>query len=69
MGITVCGELDEEENFDPAIIFLILREAALPHMLRLSMERKIEKEQYVGMCEDSKIGISLIFTFRTGSSI
>ena len=30
------------------------------------MERKIEKEQYVGMCEDSKIGISLIFTLQNG---
>ena len=30
------------------------------------MERKIEKEQYVGMCEDSRIGISLIFTVQNG---
>ena len=30
------------------------------------VERKIEKEQYVGMCEDSKIGISLIFTLQNG---
>ena len=29
-------------------------------------ERKIEKEQYVGMCEDSKVGISLIFTVQNG---
>ena len=28
--------------------------------------RKIEKEQYLGMCEDSKIGISLIFTVQNG---
>ena len=30
------------------------------------MQRKIEKEQYVGLCEDSKIGISLIFTLQNG---
>ena len=30
------------------------------------VERKIDKEQYVGMCEDSKIGISLIFTLQNG---
>ena len=30
------------------------------------MLRKIEKDQYVGLCEDSKIGISLIFTLQNG---
>ena len=32
----------------------------------ITVERKIEKEQYVGLCEDAKVGISLIFTIQNG---
>ena len=66
MGITVCGELDEEDNFDPAYYFPYFEGSGVTTYADISVERKIEKEQYVGMCEDSKIGISLIFTLRNG---
>lgn len=66
MGITVCGEMDEEENFDPAYYFPYYEGSGITTYADISIERKIEKEQYVGMCEDSKIGISLIFTIHNG---
>lgn len=66
MGITVCGEMDEEENFDPAYYFPYYEGSGITTYADISIERKIEKEQYVGMCEDSKIGISLIFTIQNG---
>ena len=66
MGITVCGELDEEENFDAAYYFPYFEGSGITTYADVTIERKIEKEQYVGMCEDSKIGISLIFTLQNG---
>ena len=66
MGITVCGELDEEENFDRAYYFPYFEGSGITTYADIAIERKIEKEQYVGMCEDSKIGISLIFTLQNG---
>ena len=66
MGITVCGELDEDDNFDPAYYFPYFVGSGVTTYADVSVERKIEKEQYVGMCEDSKIGISLIFTLQNG---
>ncbi len=66
MGITVCGELDEEENFDRAYYFPYFAGSGITTYADIAIERKIEKEQYVGMCEDSKIGISLIFTIQNG---
>ena len=32
----------------------------------VSIEKRIEREQYVGICEDAKVGISLIFTMQNG---
>ena len=66
MGITVCGEMDEKENFDPVYYFPYYEGSGITTYAEIAIERKIEKEQYVGMCEDSKIGISLIFTIQNG---
>ena len=66
IGITMCGELDERENFDQAYYFPYFEGSGITTYAEIVVERKIEKEQYVGMCEDSKIGISLIFTLQNG---
>lgn len=66
IGISVCGELDQEENFLPDYYFPYFEGSGISTYAEIAVERKIEKEQYVGMCEDSKIGISLIFTLQNG---
>ncbi len=66
VGISLCGELDEEENFQPDYYFPYFEGSGISTYADIAIERKIEKEQYVGMCEDSKIGISLIFTLQNG---
>lgn len=66
IGISICGELDENEVFDPAYYFPYFSGSGVTTYADIAVERKIEKEQYVGMCEDSKIGISLIFTLQNG---
>lgn len=66
MGISMCGELDENDVFKAAYYFPYFQGSGISTYSELSVERKIEKEQYVGMCEDSRIGISLIFTLQNG---
>ena len=66
IGITICGEMDEQDRFDAAYYFPYFEGSGITTYADVAIERKIEKEQYVGLCEDSKIGISLIFTVQNG---
>ena len=66
IGVAICGELDGDDNFYPDYYFPYFEGSGISTYADIAIERKIEKEQYVGMCEDSKIGISLIFTLQNG---
>lgn len=66
MGITVCGEKDDANHFQRSYYFPYFAGSGVSTYADISVERKIEQEQYVGMCEDSKIGICLIFTIQNG---
>lgn len=66
MGITICGELDDDEQFEEAYYFPYFEGSGVTTYADISVERKIANEQYVGLCEDSKVGISLIFTLQNG---
>lgn len=66
MGIALCGELDETDQFDAAYYFPYFTGSGVTTYADIEVQRKIEKEQYVGLCENSKIGISLIFTVQNG---
>ena len=56
----------KEREFEQAYYFPYFEGSGITTFAEIVVERKIEKEQYVGMCEDSKIGISLIFTLQNG---
>ena len=66
IGISVCGELTEDEKFERAYYFPYFTGSGITTYADITVERKIEKEQYVGLCEDAKVGISLIFTIQNG---
>lgn len=66
IGVSLCGELNENDVFEPSYYFPYFEGSGISTYAEIAVERKIEKEQYVGMCEDSKIGISLIFTLQNG---
>mgnify|MGYP000444114980 CR=1 FL=1 len=44
----------------------IFREVVLQHMQMFPLKNESKREQYVGICEDAKVGISLIFTMQNG---
>lgn len=66
MGITICGELDDEEKFDADYYFPYFEGSGVTTYAEVVVEKRIEKEEYVGICEDSKVGISLIFHLQNG---
>lgn len=62
-GIGICqlGLLDSEENFEKEYYFPYFKGQGITSYSDIIVERRIEKEIYVGICEDVKVGVSLIF--------
>lgn len=61
MGIAVCGEFDAEEKFSYDYFYPYLRGTGVTSCEDVSVERHAEKESYAGVCDDIKVGVSLIF--------
>lgn len=61
MGIAVYGEYDEEERFSFDYFYPYLRGRDISSYEDVSVERHAEKESYAGICDDIKVGVSLIF--------
>lgn len=64
VGIAVCGEFDEEERFTYEYYFPYLEGAGITSQEDVSVERHADKESYAGVCDDVKIGMSLIFYLK-----
>lgn len=61
IGIAVCGEFDEEDNYAFSYYFPYLRSKIISTGEDISVERHAAKESYAGICDDPKVGVSLIF--------
>ena len=66
IGVTLSGGLDGEENFEGDFYFPYFTGSGITTYAEVIIERRIEKEQYVGVCEDPSVGISLIFFLQNG---
>lgn len=61
IGIAVCGEFDDDNNFIYDYYYPFLRGNMISSEEDVSIERHAEKESYAGICDDIKVGVSLIF--------
>lgn len=63
MGIAVCGEFDDEndDKFIYDYYYPYLRGTGITTTEDVSVERHAAKESYAGVCDDLKVGVSLIF--------
>lgn len=61
IGIAVCGEFDAEEKFTYDYFYPYLRGTGISSCEDVSVERHADKESYAGVCDDIKIGVTLIF--------
>lgn len=61
MGIAVCGEFDQNDRFTYDYFYPYLRGTGISSCEDVSVERHADKESYAGICDDIKVGVSLIF--------
>ena len=61
LGISVCGEFDDEEKFIYEYYYPYLEGSGITSYEDVSVERHADKDSYAGVCDDIKVGISLIF--------
>ncbi len=61
MGIAVCGEFDDTDKFIYDYYFPYIRGTGITTEEDVSVERHASKESYAGVCDDIKVGVSIIF--------
>ena len=61
IGIAVCGEFDDEDKFIYDYYYPYMRGTVISSTEDVSVERHAAKESYAGVCDDIKVGVSLIF--------
>lgn len=60
-GITVCGEYDENDEFQMEYYFPYFHGTGISTKEDVIVERRAEKECFSGACDDVRIGVTLIF--------
>lgn len=60
-GICVRGEVDQKNVFLYEYYFPYLKGSRISSNEDVTVERHAEKESYAGVCDDIKVGVSLIF--------
>ena len=61
IGIAVCGEFDDNDKFIYDYYYPYLRGRGITSEEDVSIERHAAKESYAGICDDIKVGVSIIF--------
>lgn len=61
LGISVCGEFDEEDKFNWEYYFPFILGRGITTTEDVSVERHSYRESYVGICDDLNVGLTLIF--------
>ena len=61
IGISVCGMFDAEENFSYDYYYPFLLGTQISSLEDITVERHAAKESYAGVCDDMKMGVTLIF--------
>lgn len=66
IGIALYGEIDKNEKFEADYYIPYFKGNGVTTFSEVTVEKRIDREQYVGICEDPKVGISLIFCVKNG---
>ena len=67
IGISVCGELNDRDELEREYYFPYLRSTCISTQAPCQIQRHAEKESYAGICEEYRIGVSLIFYLQNGA--
>lgn len=61
IGITVRGEEDDKGIFRPSYLFPFLKGKEISCEDEMFIHKKVDNDAYTGMCDDARVGVSLIF--------
>lgn len=61
IGIAVCGEFDKSDTFIFEYYYPYMRGSSITTGEDVSVERHASQESYAGICDDIRIGVSLVF--------
>lgn len=61
MGITVCGQYMENGDFGMDYYYPYFRGTGITSEEHIDIEKHAEKESYAAVCDDIKVGVTLIF--------
>ena len=61
LGISVCGEFDEDDKFSYEYYFPFILGRGITTIEDVSVERHSYRESYAGLCDDLTVGLTLIF--------
>jgi len=68
-GVSVVGEIDERGNIIPEYYFPYIISNQISSEAPLSYEKQSDKDGYVAMCEDMRLGMSMIFSVRNVTEV
>ena len=60
-GIAVCGEFSEDADFDYEFYYPYFKARYVSTNAEIDLERMTEHESYMGVFDDTRVGISIIF--------
>lgn len=60
-GVTVCGEIDESEEFHVDYCYPFFNGSSVVNQEEIMVERHSDKLSFAGACDDYRVGITLIF--------
>lgn len=67
IGLSVCGEYNEADQLEREYYFPFLRSVCISTTAPCQIQRHAEKESYAGICEEYKVGVSLIFYLQNSA--
>lgn len=67
-GIGICsyGQIEKDEIFNREYYVPYFEGSGITSYADIIVERRIDREAYLGICEDAKVGVSLIFHLQNG---
>ena len=66
MGISVCGEYDENDKFQMEYYFPYFKGTGITTQEKMIVDRHAGTESYAGACDDIRIGVTIIFYLQNG---
>lgn len=65
-GVTLRGEYDDEDNLTLDFYYPFCKGQHISTDEDITVERHAEKESFAGVCDDYRVGVSLIFYLQNG---